>query len=198
VLGLCEQVVEGFKLAWRLQWQDFGGHKIKGQGWYRWPKRFFAWTVLVGLIKSTRHNMSESKQPFTEHVTQAKRGSDTSRLGWIRRLQIRHSVAAGRPLIFTGWDVSCWAGRNWFRVRCGCWVWASAVCASRMNNNWCCFEPSQKQIGTLTKQSALKKRAANPHHMQDRSCQICNQHCAPPPFAELVSNPTVPGQISRE
>lgn len=39
--------------------------------------------ILVGLIKSTRHKMSESKQPFTEHVTKAKRGPDTSRLGWI-------------------------------------------------------------------------------------------------------------------
>jgi hypothetical protein len=45
--------------------------------------RFFAWTVLGGLIKSTRHNMSEGKQPFTEYVTKATRGPDASRWGWI-------------------------------------------------------------------------------------------------------------------
>src|SRR5450759_503394 len=83
VLGLCEQVIEGFKLVGRLQRQEFGGSEAKGQESCRWPKRFFAWMILVGLIKSTRHKMSESKQPFTEHVTKAKRGPDTSRLGWI-------------------------------------------------------------------------------------------------------------------
>src|ERR1700733_1732622 len=39
-------------------------------------------------------------------------------------------------VISTGWVVSCWAGTNWFRVRCGCWGWASAICASRMDSNW--------------------------------------------------------------
>jgi hypothetical protein len=34
--------------------------------------------------------------------------------------------------------------------------------------------------------------------MQDWSCQICNQHRAPSPLAELVSNPTPPGQITHE
>ena len=81
--GLCEQVIERFKLVGRLQRQEFGGSEAKGQESCRWPKRFFAWMVLVGLIKSTRYKMSESKQPFTEHVTKAKRGPDTSRLGWI-------------------------------------------------------------------------------------------------------------------
>src|SRR5450759_4793725 len=39
--------------------------------------------ALVWLSKFTRHKMSETNQPFTEHVTKAKRGPDTSRLGWI-------------------------------------------------------------------------------------------------------------------
>ena len=39
--------------------------------------------VLGGLIKSTRHNMSEGKQPFTEYVTKARCGPDASRWGWI-------------------------------------------------------------------------------------------------------------------
>jgi chemotaxis protein MotB len=45
--------------------------------------RFFAWTASGGLIKFTRHNMSEGKQPFTEYVTKAGRGPDASRWGWI-------------------------------------------------------------------------------------------------------------------
>ena len=32
-------------------------------------------------------------------------------------------------------EASCWAGKNWFQVRCDCWVWASAVCASQMASN---------------------------------------------------------------
>ncbi len=39
---------------------------------------------------------------------------------------------------------------------------------------------------------------ANAHPMRAWSCRICNQHCTPPPFAELVSNPTPPGHIARE
>jgi hypothetical protein len=38
----------------------------------------------------------------------------------------------------------------------------------------------------------------NAHPMQDWSCQLCNRHCAMLPFAEPVSNPTPPGQISHE
>ena len=34
---------------------------------------------------------------------------------------------------------------------------------------------------------------ANAHPMRAWSCRICNQRCTPPPFAELVSNPTPPG-----
>jgi hypothetical protein len=37
----------------------------------------------------------------------------------------------------------------------------------------------------------------NAHPMHDWSCRICNQPCAPLALAELVSNPTPPGQISR-
>jgi hypothetical protein len=39
---------------------------------------------------------------------------------------------------------------------------------------------------------------ANAHPMQDWSCQICNPHRAMHPPADLVSNPTPPGQITRE
>jgi hypothetical protein len=39
---------------------------------------------------------------------------------------------------------------------------------------------------------------ANTHPINAWSCQLCHQPCAPPPFAELVSNPTPPGQITRE
>jgi len=39
---------------------------------------------------------------------------------------------------------------------------------------------------------------ANAHPFHAWSCQLCHQHCAPSPFAQLVSNPTPPGQITRE
>jgi hypothetical protein len=40
---------------------------------------------------------------------------------------------------------------------------------------------------------------ANTHPINDWSCHICNQHRAPsPPLADLVLNPTPPGQISRD
>jgi hypothetical protein len=38
----------------------------------------------------------------------------------------------------------------------------------------------------------------NVHPVKAWSCQLCYQHCAPPPIADLVSNPTPPGQITRE
>jgi hypothetical protein len=34
--------------------------------------------------------------------------------------------------------------------------------------------------------------------MQPRSCQLCHQPAPSPPFAELVSNPTPSGQVSRD
>ena len=49
MLGLSKQVVERFKLAGRLQRRNFREHKITGQ---ERTEKFFAWKVLMGLIKS--------------------------------------------------------------------------------------------------------------------------------------------------
>jgi len=75
VFSLGEQAVERFKLARRLQRQNFAGRRIQGQ------EADGKILYLAGLIESML--MSEGQNPFADDLTKANRGSDNSKTGWI-------------------------------------------------------------------------------------------------------------------